>query len=379
MIRVEGLSVSYGLFWLRDISLEVKRGESFVLLGPSGAGKTLLLETVLGLKRPERGKIFIGGRDMTSAAPEERGVAYVPQDLALFPHLSVRDNILFGPRVRGNDLAEANKEMLRLAELLDIAHLLARKDVRTLSGGEKQRVALARALITHPQVLFLDEPFSALDAYVRRHLQIQLRDLQRSLGLTLFQVTHDQEEAFLLADRLAIMMRGRIEQAGTPLAIHQHPANPQVARFLLMQNLFEGEIEAVEGKRVRVRIAGLRFDAVAQSEMDLRSKAIQIGIRPEEVLIVRKDRPLRDDMRLNLFEGEIERIINLGHRRLLRLRLFHCPDDDGLRLDCALSSRAARDTQAKEGDSIEVHIRPETIVLFGQQANLTKEPSRSLI
>lgn len=359
MIRVESLCVSFGRFKLRDISLEVPASTSLAILGPSGAGKTLLLESVLGVKRPERGRVFLDGRDVTFLPPEERGVSYVPQDLALFPHLSVRDNILFGLRARGRKVVE-DAELSRVVELLAIGRLLDRRDIGNLSGGEKQRVALARALIVRPKVLFLDESFSALDGYIRRQLQEQLWELKRSLGLTLFQVTHDQEEAFLLGDQIAVVMEGRLEQVGPAEELHARPLNLRVARFLLTRNLLCARYRGREGEYGVVAIDGVDIrllPAPHASGIDC-----YIGIRPEEVVLIRPGRPVKESQRVNLFRSRVESVVNLGHRRLLRLRVA-----GGLSFDCALSPRAAREIAVRESDEVAVHLRPESILFFSDQ------------
>ena len=246
MLDVVDLVAHYGHFSLRQISLSIAKGECFVLLGPSGAGKTLFLETVLGVKPPDGGRILLDGRDISHAEPEDRGFCYLPQDLALFPHLSVRDNIAFGLTIRHLGRHTIEERVARTARLLGIEHLLPRRDIRHLSGGEKQRVALARALVVEPRVLFLDEPFSALDPATRRQLHSDFRDVWERLGLTVVLVTHDQEEAAALADRLAILMDGQLRQCGRPADVFDAPADLAVARFLLMENLFRGCLNAAD-------------------------------------------------------------------------------------------------------------------------------------
>ena len=193
MISVRNVTVRFGRFALRDVSLDIKNGDFFLLLGPTGAGKSLLLETILGITRPDQGEIRLNGKNITLLPPEDRQIAYVPQDLGLFPHLSPQDNILFGAKIRRIDERTVKRRLSYLTTQLQLDHIMERPDISTLSGGEKQRVAFARALITKPTVLFLDEPFSALDAYIRRHVQFQLKRLQKAVNLTVFHVTHDQE------------------------------------------------------------------------------------------------------------------------------------------------------------------------------------------
>ncbi len=236
MIQVRDLSVAYGNFALRDVNLELHDGGCLAILGPSGAGKTLLLETVMGARRPKCGCVLLDGRNITDLPPESRHIAYIPQDLALFPHLSVRENIVFGLRAR-TGRKHAGDELHRLAAMLRIEHLIDRPQVTTLSGGEKQRVALARALIVRPRVLFLDEPFAALDAATSADLLRSFRVMRGELGTTVFLVTHDLDEACFLADEVAIMMEGRIVESGLRDRIIRRPQTVAVARFLNIRNI----------------------------------------------------------------------------------------------------------------------------------------------
>lgn len=360
MIRCEDLSLRFGGFRLEGIDLAVEPGESYFVLGPSGAGKTLLLEGLLGIRRPESGRVLLGGRDATRLPPEERGVAYVPQDLALFPHLSVRDNVLFGLRARGRSPADARERLTRWVELLDLGPVIDRPDVRTLSGGERQRVALARALVTDPRVLFMDEPFSALDAALRRRLQVEFRDLQRRLGLTLIQVTHDPEEAFLMADHMAILMAGRIEQRGRPSELYNRPANLRVARFLMLQNLYPGRLGAREaGGYCRLTLDGtsIAFEVTPPPGF-AEGNPVVAGIRPEEVILVRPDRPPDTARQRNLLLGSVEGWADLGHYRLVRLRV------GALRLDAWLNIRAAREFPMEAGMEVWFHVRPWSFCLL---------------
>ena len=242
MIEVKNLSVKRASFAIEELDLKVKEGLSFALLGPSGAGKTLLLETVLGLRETDGGSIHLDGRDMRKSPPESRSVAFLPQDLALFPHLSVFENIAFCLRLSREDEKNIASKVGNLAEKLAISHLLSRGSVNTLSGGEKQRVALARALARNPRYLFLDEPFCSLDGARRRELHQEVRKLQRDLGLTMFFVTHDLEEALVMADEIALMNGGRIEQQGSPQFVFSQPKTKWAARFLLFENVFSAAL-----------------------------------------------------------------------------------------------------------------------------------------
>lgn len=236
MILVRDLHVSVGRFALRGVNLAVAEGACLAILGPSGAGKTVLLETVMGARRPDRGQVLVDGQNITDLPPEARRIGYIPQDLALFPHLSVRENITFGLSRRATG-ADADGALERVAGMFDIAHLLDRRDIATLSGGEKQRVALARALVVRPRVLFLDEPLASLDAATRGDLLWSLRAMRRTMGTTVFLVTHDLDEACFLADEVAIMMRGCIVEHGPRDRVFRQPRDVAVARFLNIRNI----------------------------------------------------------------------------------------------------------------------------------------------
>ncbi|HRQ73622.1 MAG TPA: ATP-binding cassette domain-containing protein [Phycisphaerales bacterium] len=236
MITVRHLSATYGGFTLHDVNLDVHEGGCLAILGPSGAGKTLLLETVMGARRPRRGEVLLDGRNITDLPPEARRIAYIPQDLALFPHLSVRDNIVFGLPSRSARRA-ATDALKRLAAMLRIEHILDRRHVGTLSGGERQRVALARAMIVQPRVLFLDEPFSSLDAATASDLLWSFREMHQQMRTTVFLVTHDLHEAGLLANDVAIMIDGRIVESGPRDTVFRHPRSVTVARFLNIRNI----------------------------------------------------------------------------------------------------------------------------------------------
>ncbi|HPH69039.1 MAG TPA: ABC transporter ATP-binding protein [Kofleriaceae bacterium] len=237
MIRVENVTVQAGDYALKNVNLHVPEGTSRIVLGPSGTGKTLLLEAMLGLRAVAAGRIFIGGREVTNLPPEARGIAYMPQDGALFPHLSVRENICFGRRVHGT-LAGVATELPELCQALHISDaMLARHSIRSLSGGERQRVALARSLLVKPNVLFLDESFSALDANVRQQLLLQLRQIQQARRQTLVYVTHNQYDAELLGDDVTVVLGGAIAQTAPVRDLCVTPGSAAIAQFLQLPNM----------------------------------------------------------------------------------------------------------------------------------------------
>ncbi|MGQ9730546.1 MAG: ATP-binding cassette domain-containing protein [Candidatus Zipacnadales bacterium] len=239
MIRTVNLSKRLGDFQLINVSVQIEEGEYFVMLGPTGAGKTIFVECIAGIYEPDSGSVLIDNENVTYLRPEERFIGYVPQDYALFPHLNVRENIGFGLQVRGASLSEIKQRTQHLAELLSITELLDRP-IRTLSGGERQRVALARALAIRPRVLLLDEPLSAVDEQTRETLCIELKRLHRELQTTTIHVSHNFEETLSVADRIGVIRAGVLQQIGTPDEVFRRPANSFVAEFVRADNILVG-------------------------------------------------------------------------------------------------------------------------------------------
>src|SRR5919201_435031 len=258
-----------------DVSLEIPRGSFFALLGPSGCGKTTTLRMIGGFEEPTAGTIYLGERDVTGLPPYRRDVNTVFQSYALFPHLSIFENVAFGLRRRGVKGQDLRGQVTRILELVQLSGFERRKP-RQLSGGQQQRVALARALVNSPRVLLLDEPLGALDLKLRKEMQLFIKALQHDVGITFIHVTHDQEEAMTMADRIAVMNAGRIEQLGTPDELYERPQTPFVAGFLGVSNLLSGTISGTDtvrlddGTEVRVPLNG-------------RSGRVAVGIRPEKI------------------------------------------------------------------------------------------------
>jgi spermidine/putrescine transport system ATP-binding protein len=273
-----------------DVSFRVRRGEFLSLLGPSGCGKTTSLRMIAGFERPTAGEIFLDGRAVGDTPPYRRNVNTVFQHYALFPHKSVFDNVAFGLRMKRlapAAIAAGVERMLALVELPGVG----RRFPHQLSGGQQQRVALARALINEPTVLLLDEPLGALDLKVRRRMQQELKRIHREVGVTFVYVTHDQEEALTMSDRIAVMNHGRVEQLATPAAIYERPATRFVASFIGLTNLFPGAVEAREGSRVIVRLdGGLRVRAEAPAGTEPGTK-VDVAVRPEKIQMT-LDRPV---------------------------------------------------------------------------------------
>ena len=308
MIEVKNLSVDLGGFLLKDITLDVKDGEYYMILGPTGAGKTVLLESIAGLYPVRGGQIWLNGREITNLEPEKRGIGMVYQDYVLFPHLSVKENVVFGLRLRRLPRHEIEATLGWLTELLGISHLLERKP-DTLSGGESQKVALARALSVKPEVLLLDEPLSALDPETREDIQHELRRVHQRLGLTVIHVTHDFEEAVALGDRIAVIGEGRIMQVGTSEQVFRQPNSEFVARFAMSRNIFSGEVRDGDEECAVIEVGEVGI-AVAT---ELRGR-YHASIRPEDILI--SPEPLKSSAR-NSLRGTISRVDDRGSTLLL--------------------------------------------------------------
>jgi spermidine/putrescine transport system ATP-binding protein len=273
-LQVEGIRRSFGsVTALNGVSLEIKAGEFFSLLGPSGCGKTTLLRIIAGLDQPDAGSVLLDGNDLLKLGAHERPVNTVFQSYALFPHLTVAENVGFGLRMKKTPPAEVQRRVSEIMELVEVSKLAARKP-HELSGGQRQRVALARALVNEPRILLLDEPLAAVDQKLRKQLQSELRALQRRLGLTFVYVTHDQEEALSLSDRMAVMNHGEVEQVGAPDEVYDRPRTPYVAEFLGHGNLVEAEISN--------GVARTSFGEIAVGPSHRNGKAL-LFFRPEKV------------------------------------------------------------------------------------------------
>lgn len=281
------------------MSLDVRRGEYFVVMGPTGAGKTLLLQLIAGIHRPDSGKIILDGVDITSLSPEKRSIGYVPQNYALFPHMPVRENVAYGLKVRGFSKSEIDAAVEELSEKLGINHLLDRK-VSTLSGGERQRVALARALAIKPKLLLLDEPLAALDAETREEVRRYLKEIRKIAGLATVHVTHDFVEAADLGDRVAIMVGGEVIQVGAPSEVMNRPKNEFVAAFTGFKNLFRGVVMGNVGGLAEIHVGAVKMYAVTD-----RVGEVTVAVRPESIIIALE--PVKISAR-NLLKGVVQGI-----------------------------------------------------------------------
>jgi len=357
IVQVQDLWIDLQRFCLRDVNLDIADGEYFIVLGPTGTGKTVLLEAIAGLHRPSRGRILLAGEDITRAPPERRGIGFVYQDYMLFPHLTVADNIAFGLHLRGMDRGTIERRLAAISQLLGIEHLLDRMP-GTLSGGEGQRVALARALVIEPRLLLLDEPLSALDPGTREALQRELERLHRELGTTTIHVTHDFEEAVALGDRIAVLKEdrsgesrreGRIVQVGTPEEIFHQPSDEFVARFVGMRNIFRGEAHTAKDGHKLVHIGEVEIAAVTGLE-----GPVHVSIRPEDILLSRE--PLRSSAR-NVFRGCI---VDISDRGVVAYITIRVPPD----FTCVVTRRSLEEMALREGVWVYLAFKASAVHVF---------------
>lgn len=346
---------------LRDVSLDVREGEFVCFLGPSGCGKTTLLRAIAGLDIQTSGTIRQAGRDISALPPEERDFGIVFQSYALFPNLTLRQNIAFGLENRGQDRRAV---AARVAELLETIGLTAHGDKypAQISGGQQQRVALARALAPSPGLLLLDEPLSALDAKVRLHLRQQLKDIQARLGVTTIMVTHDQEEALAIADRIVVMNVGVVEQVGTPQEIYDAPRTRFVADFIGAMNFFPGEMLAAD----RVAVGGLSLACLPNGHAA--GSRVTVAIRPEDIQVPQPGAAPADpaaDPSVNRIEATVGPVEFLGSH--VRTRLAH-PAFAAAPLTAQLSQNLARRVGLAEGERLAVRLPPERVRVFDAEA-----------
>lgn len=316
-VRFSGISKLYGdVAAVRDLTLDIAEGEFFSLLGPSGSGKTTTLRLIAGFETATRGHLTIKGRDVTLTPPHKRDIGMVFQNYALFPHKTVAENVAFGLRMRGiskAEIAQRVDEALALVELSGYGH----RRPSQLSGGQQQRVALARAVIIRPQLLLADEPLGALDRKLRQAMQFELRDFQHTVGITMVYVTHDQEEALTMSDRIGVMHNGSLVQVGTPREIYDRPRSRFVADFIGTSNFLEGRIEAQDGQGITIAMPGdIHIRATRQQDAPEPSQNATIALRPEKIRVLRDGEQAE-----NRFSGRITGQTFLGESLLSKIEL----------------------------------------------------------
>ncbi|QND73172.1 ABC transporter ATP-binding protein [Tardiphaga robiniae] len=364
LLRIDGVTKKFGAHSaVNNLSLDIKAGEFFALLGPSGCGKTTLLRMLAGFEAPDTGKIELNGEDIAAVLPHQRPVNMMFQNYALFPHLNVRDNIGFG--LKSASLTRLGIDT-RVAEMVALVKLqgLEKRRPDQLSGGQKQRVALARALARHPQLLLLDEPLAALDKKLREETQVELMALQRQLGTTFVIVTHDQEEAMTMADRIGVMNDGRLQQVATPRQLYEAPASRWVAEFVGDINIIEGGITHRDSHRLTIagRDVGTLF--AIEPRQPVGDAVICVAIRPEKIRLSRRG-PATDLVNsgaMNSLEGVISDVGYLGGRSLYKVKL-----DRGATLRVALANTARLDVDAYSiGERVAAWFAPDDCVVLVQ-------------
>jgi putrescine transport system ATP-binding protein len=342
LLRIEGVVKTFGGFRAVDgVSLDIRAGEFFALLGPSGCGKTTLLRMLAGFETPDEGRVLLGGRDIAHVLPHERPINMMFQNYALFPHLSVRDNIAFGLKRAGMAPADIDARVAEMVALVKLGGLEKRKPDQ-LSGGQRQRVALARSLARRPQVLLLDEPLAALDKKLRESTQLELMELQRRLGMTFVIVTHDQEEAMTVASRIGVMDAGRLDQVASPRELYEAPASRWVAEFIGDINLFEGEAALSENNRIMIATRDAGNLVVAEPRQPVTKTTVTVAIRPEKVKLSRRGPADAGNTRaINRLEGVVTDVSYLGGLTTYKIKL-----DSGATLRSSMANTARIDIDA---------------------------------
>ncbi|MDX6561904.1 MAG: spermidine/putrescine transport system ATP-binding protein [Gaiellales bacterium] len=354
-IRLESLVKSFGDVNAVDgIDLEMPPGEFFTMVGPSGCGKTTTLRMIAGFERPTSGRILLDGEDVAQTPPHRRNVNTVFQSYALFPHLNVADNVAFGLKYKKVTKGERAKMVDEALALVQLTGYEKRKPGQ-LSGGQQQRIALARALVLRPRVLLLDEPLGALDARLRKDLQVELKTLQESLGITFVFVTHDQEEALTMSDRVAVMNGGRVEQSGPPQEIYEEPATLFVADFLGVSNLVGAEAAGQDGRACVLRVGDVPMRA-EQGDLTARG-AVKAMIRPERVRVEPHGTPGE-----NRLPGLVEHLVFLGSFREVRVRLL------GGALVTAIQPNDGSEPPYEQGTPVSVHLPVESLRVLPEES-----------
>ncbi|AEH07309.1 ATP-binding cassette domain-containing protein [Methanothermococcus okinawensis] len=352
-IKVENLSIDLGEFHLVDIDFEIKKGDYLTIIGPTGSGKSILLETIAGFYKPKKGRVFLEGEDITNLPPEKRNMSIVYQDYVLFPTKTVFENIAYGLKKKINDKEEIKKEVTQIAEILNIAHLLHRKP-DTLSGGEQQRVALARALVVKPKLLLMDEPFSALDVKTRENLRNLVKKAIEKYETTILHVTHDFDDVWNLATKILVMRNGKILQKGDINDIFYRPSINFVADFV-GTNVLEGEIIGKEDGLSKIKVGDCILLSIDDSENNNnynksnkdnnidKNNNVKLSIRPEDIIISKN--PINISAR-NEFKCKVKEIKKIGNLVYLILNIGGTPTK------CILTPNALSQLEIKEGDEV---------------------------
>jgi len=350
-LTIDNFSITLGDFKADNLNLKVNAGEYCIIIGPTGAGKTILLETIAGIHRLKTGRIYLHGRDITDMPPELRGIGIVYQDYMLFPHMTIGDNIAFGLKQRGVSMEERVRKTAEIANKLGIGHLLGRYP-QTLSGGEKQRAAIARAVILRPEVLLLDEPLSALDNTTRESLRRELKKLHKEMHTTIIHITHHFEDIYSLADRVVVMREGSIIQCGSVDEVVRKPDSRFIADFTGMENVFSGICTPAGNEASEIDIDGLKIYAVSERIGD-----VNVGIRPEE-LIISKEK-LTSSAR-NSVRGEVIKITDNG----IFSKIAVAEEISGTVFTAALTKQSIESMNIGIGDTVYLTFKATAVHVF---------------
>lgn len=365
-VRLDRVSKDFGgTVAVDDLSLDIAEGEFFSMLGPSGCGKTTTLRMIGGFEEPSRGIVYLGGRDVTDLPPYKRDVNTVFQSYALFPHLDVFENVAFGLRRRkvpGDEIRSRVDETLRLVDLPGFD----RRRPAQMSGGQQQRVALARALVNHPKVLLLDEPLGALDLKLRKQMQLELKRIQQEVGITFIYVTHDQEEAMTMSDRLAVMRLGRIEQIGPPEDVYEYPETEFVASFLGASNLLEGRVTGSSNGRTTIELSTGGTVAARTDRIPDGASGVRVGVRPEKITIVPDEGAAPADR--NHVSGLLRMSTYIGVSHQYKVE---GPDDHELTV--YVQNLGAAGSHPQPGQRVRLEWLPEHTFVVEPSAPLTEE------
>ena len=358
MIKIEGLTILLKSFAISNLNIRIEEGQFHFLLGPTGSGKTLILESIIGLRKPHRGKILIGEREVQGLPPERREISYVPQDLALFPHLRVQENILFGIRARNLRTVEYEDHIRSLVRVMKVDHLLQRYPGR-LSGGEKKRIALLRALAPKPKLLLLDEPLSGLDPSIKIEIQHLLKTLHASFHPTTLCVTHDFDEAYFLGDEITICIDGQVKQVGGKDDVFLRPTSREVAQFLGARNLYRATVLDKEDDRWILAINGLRLSVPGRLYRGPvpSGREVNLFIRSEEVMIIREGKSVKDTLKNNILDGDIIDIADRGRHYVVNFQTR----EGNIPFEISIPSYVFRNLNLSPGMEARVALRDESL------------------
>jgi len=364
IIQLKNVSKTFpgGVVAVDTVNLDIEEGEYVTLLGPSGCGKTTVLRMVAGFEAPDTGSIELAGEDVTDLPPYRRQVNMVFQDYALFPHMTVSQNVGYGLRIAGVPKGEIAEQVRKALDLVELTGKAERRP-NELSGGERQRVALSRAIIRQPKVLLLDEPLSALDANLRENMRVELRHLHQRIGLTFVMVTHDQTEALVMSDRVVVMESGRVAQIGTPSELYDHPNSTYVASFIGTSNVLRGHVSAIGAEDITINYGSEHLTAAKNGGDYADGDAICMTIRPEKARLINGAKPAGE--KTNQFKGTVREVLFQGSIARVSIDLV---SGDMFTLDLMLANTSAQSELPQEGSAVTVAVDAQNVNTFADEA-----------